>query len=63
MLRSLKGVYKASAVGRGLGWGRPQIQGRARALSRAAATRVAWVFSSGSAKDCPASAADRWSSG
>jgi len=39
-----------------LGWGRPQIQGRARALSWAVATCVAWAISSGSAKDCPASA-------
>jgi len=39
-----------------LGWGRPQIQGRARALSWAVATRVAWAISSESAKSCPASA-------
>ena len=39
-----------------MGWGRPQIQGRARALSWAVATWVAWAISSGSAKDCPASA-------
>jgi hypothetical protein len=39
-----------------LGWGRPQIQGRARALSWAVATWVAQAISSGSAKDCPARA-------
>jgi hypothetical protein len=30
VLRSLKGVYEASAVGAWLGLGRPEIQGRAR---------------------------------
>jgi YD repeat-containing protein len=39
-----------------LGWGRPQIQGWARALSWAVATWVAWAVSSGPAKACPASA-------
>ena len=39
-----------------MGSGRPQIQGRARALSWAVATRVAWAISSGSAKACPARA-------
>jgi hypothetical protein len=39
-----------------LGLGRPQIQGRARALGWAVATRVARVISSGSAKDWQARA-------
>jgi hypothetical protein len=42
-----------------MGWCRPQIQGRARALSWAVATWVAWAISSGSAKACPASACRR----
>jgi hypothetical protein len=36
-----------------LGWGRPQIQGRARALSWAVATWVVWAISPGSAKESP----------
>lgn len=39
-----------------MGWGRPQIQGRAQALSWAVATRVAWAISPGSANACRASA-------
>jgi hypothetical protein len=56
VLCSLKSVNKAAAVGTVFRLGPSQIQGRARALSWAVASRVAWAMSSGSAKSCPASA-------